>query len=82
MTLKQLRESKYLLQLEVAERLKVSPSAVSLWESGKRQPDLRSMRELAVVYQITPDEVQKAVEATQSQKDGEFHSDWWENRSI
>ena len=72
LTLKQLRESKYLMQFEVAEKLQVSPSSVSLWESGKREPDLRSIRELAVVYAVTPDVVQGAVQETQAQKDT-FH---------
>lgn len=81
MTLKQLRESKYLMQMEVAEKLKVSPAAVSLWESGKRQPDLRNVRELAVVYAVAPDVVQQAVQETQAQRDSESHSDWWETRS-
>jgi transcriptional regulator with XRE-family HTH domain len=81
MTLKQLREKNYLLQLEVAERLKVSPAAVSLWESGKRQPDLRNIRELAIVYAVSPDVVQQAVQETLAQRDTESHSDWWETRS-
>lgn len=78
MTLKKLRESKYLMQFEVAEKLQVSPATVSYWESGKRQPDLRSMRELAVVYAVTPDVVQQAVQETQSQKESETHHTYHE----
>jgi transcriptional regulator with XRE-family HTH domain len=81
MTLKQLRESVYLLQMEVAERLGVSPAAVSLWESGKRRPDLRNIREMAVVYAVTPDVVQQAVEETQARRGEESHNEWWESRS-
>jgi transcriptional regulator with XRE-family HTH domain len=81
MTLKQLRESKYMLQLEVAEKLNVSPAAISLWESGKRQPDLRNIRGLAVAYAVTPETVQQAIQETQAQSGSEFHSDWWETRS-
>jgi transcriptional regulator with XRE-family HTH domain len=81
MTLKQLRESKYLLQMEVAEKLDVSPATVSLWESGKRQPDLRSIRELAVVYAVTPETVQQALQETQAQKDTEVHHTYHEDRA-
>ena len=81
MTLKQLRESKYLMQFEVAQKLDVSPSIVSLWESGKRQPDLRSIRELAVVYGVTPEVVQQAAQDTQSQKDTETHHTYHEQQA-
>ena len=42
-------------QREVAKRLKVSPSAVNLWEAGKTQPNAESLAALARWYQVTSD---------------------------
>jgi transcriptional regulator with XRE-family HTH domain len=82
MTLKQLRESKYMLQLEVAEKAFVSPATVSTWESGKHRPDLRGIRQLAAVFGVTPEVVQQALDETQAAKDTEFHSDWWDKKEA
>jgi len=38
--LKQLREERGLTQKQLAEMLNISRSALSLYESGQRQPDL------------------------------------------
>ena len=46
-TLKRLRSEKGLSQKELSERLFVSRSAVSLWESGKRLPDTAMLRRIS-----------------------------------
>ena len=43
MTLKELRKARGLSQAQLADRLNVTPGAVSLWESGKSRP-LRKYR--------------------------------------
>ena len=43
MSLKDLREKRVLTQAQLADRLYVTPGAVSLWESGKSRP-LRKYR--------------------------------------
>ncbi|MBA3823073.1 MAG: helix-turn-helix transcriptional regulator [Ktedonobacterales bacterium] len=78
MTLRQLRESKYLMQLEVAEKAGVAPSTISKWERGLTQPDLRNMRQLAVVFGVTPDDIKKAVEETTADANATENSSHWE----
>lgn len=42
-------------QREVAKRLKVSPSAVNLWEAGKTEPSAEDLVEMARWYQVSTD---------------------------
>lgn len=78
MTLRQLREAKFLMQLELAEQVGVSPATISKWERGLSQPDLRRMRQLAAAFAVTPEEVKRAVEETAQQSSAEPHHTFWE----
>ncbi|RJQ53408.1 MAG: XRE family transcriptional regulator [Actinobacteria bacterium] len=51
--LKELREQRGLTQYDVAEACNVTPSLVSLWESGKRRPQPKSYKALANVLGVT-----------------------------
>lgn len=51
--LKQLRLAESMSQLDLAEELHVSTSAISLWESGKYYPNKNKLIELAQYFQVS-----------------------------
>jgi len=55
--IKELREESGLKQKDVAQALKVSPQAVSLWETDGADPDIINIKKLAVFFNITTDEL-------------------------
>ena len=55
--LQALRKEKGLTQEELAERLYVSRTAVSKWESGKGYPSIDSIKDIAAFFSITIDEL-------------------------
>jgi len=55
--LQELRKGKGLTQEELAERLFVSRTAVSKWESGRGYPSIDSLRELSRFFSVTIDEL-------------------------
>ncbi len=68
MTFKQLRESNFMTQMEVASFCGVTITTVSNWERGEQQPRIFQIRRLAELFKITPQEVQSAVDATAIEK--------------
>lgn len=55
--LRDLRESRGFTQAELARMLKTSAQAVARWESGKADPDLVALRDLALVYGTSVDDL-------------------------
>ncbi len=55
--LQKLRKEKGLTQEELAERLYVSRTAVSKWESGRGYPNLDSLKDIARFFKISIDEL-------------------------
>ena len=55
--LQELRKGKGLTQEELAERLFVSRTAVSKWESGRGYPSIDSLKELSRFFSVTIDEL-------------------------
>lgn len=51
----ELRTQKNLTQLELAKALKITQRKVSYWETGKIEPDIKSLWELADFFDITVD---------------------------
>jgi Predicted transcriptional regulator len=51
-TLRQLREQAGLTQAELAEKLGVRQSAVSMYESGAREPNLTTIKEIADFFEV------------------------------
>lgn len=43
--------------LDVAEKLKVSDAAVYMWETGKQNPRVSKLTEIANLYGVTVDEL-------------------------
>ena len=75
--LQELRKQKGLTQEELAERLYVSRTAVSKWESGRGYPNIESLKAIAVFFSITVDELLSSDEvltiAAEEQKRTEKH---------
>lgn len=55
--LQQLRKSRNLTQEELAEKLYVSRTAVSKWESGRGYPSIDSLKEISRFFSVTIDEL-------------------------
>ena len=55
--LQELRKKRKLTQEEVAERLFVSRTAVSKWESGRGYPSIDSLKRIAELFSVTVDEL-------------------------
>ena len=63
-TLRELREAAGLTQLELANRLGVTPSTVYNWELGKGEPRSRQALQLALILNAGPGVVLEAIQAT------------------
>ena len=55
--LQELRKSKGLTQEELAEKLFVSRTAISKWESGRGYPSIGSLKEISRYFSVTIDEL-------------------------
>lgn len=53
--LKELREAKKVTQSQLGEYIGAKKSAISLWESGKRQPDQETLVRLASYFGVSVD---------------------------
>lgn len=76
--LQELRKQKSLTQEELAEKLYVSRTAVSKWESGRGYPNIDSLKAIAKFFAVTVDqlisseEVLTVAEADQQEKQSHF----------
>ena len=52
-----LRNAAHLTQLQLAEKLNYSDKAVSKWERGEAIPDIRVLKKLSEIYNITVDDI-------------------------
>jgi len=55
--IKYLRKKEKLTQEQLADKLKVSRQAVTKWESGQTLPDLTNLKDIAVFFGVTIDEL-------------------------
>ena len=55
--LQQLRKQRGLTQEQLAEKLFVSRTAVSKWESGRGYPNLESLKDLSAVFSVSIDQL-------------------------
>ena len=53
--LKQLRENKQMTQAELSKILKISPSAVGMWEQGRRLPDYDNLKRISKIFKVSTD---------------------------
>jgi repressor LexA len=50
--IRKFRESNHMTQKELAEKLNVRQTAVSYWETNKRQPDLATIRKMCAIFNM------------------------------
>lgn len=53
--LKQLRKKNKLTQMELAQHLNISKSAVSMYENGNREPDFETLEAIADFFNVNMD---------------------------
>ena len=68
---RQLRKERNLSQANLAERLGVSQTAVSQWETDKNYPDINTIKQLADIYSVTTDYL-LGVDSSRLKKDNEI----------
>jgi putative transcriptional regulator len=56
-TIRQLREERGWTQLELANRLKVTPATVYNWERGKYEPTASMFRRIGRVFEVSLDAI-------------------------
>ncbi len=56
-TIRELRQERGWTQLELANRVGVTPSSVYNWESGKFEPKASQLRALARAFAVSMDEI-------------------------
>ena len=75
--LQELRKQKGLTQDELAQKLYVSRTAISKWESGRGYPSIDSLKEIAIFFSVTVDELLSSGEmlsiATEEKKELKKH---------
>ena len=57
--LKQMRERKKITQVELANKVKVNPAAISQYEKGKREPRIETLVAISEALDCTIDELVK-----------------------
>lgn len=55
MTLKKLREEKGMTQAELGRQLKISPSAIGMYEQGRRTPDIPILKKMSAFFGVSID---------------------------
>ena len=53
--LRELREEKGLSQRQLAKELGFSPNTICQYETGKREPDIRTIKKLCDFFEVTSD---------------------------
>ena len=72
-TLKKLRQDKGINQNQLAEQLHVTRQAVSNWETGKTQPDIETLTQLAEFFEVS---VEQLIYGLEYKKDSEESNEW------
>ena len=57
-TIRQLREAKGWTQLELANKLEVTPATVYNWERGRYEPSASKLRAIAQVFGVSMDNIE------------------------
>ncbi len=66
-TIRELREAQGWTQLELANRLGVTPATVYTWERGKFDPRASQLRKLALAFGMLMDDIALAVDEMSDQ---------------
>lgn len=65
-TIRELRESAGMTQLQLANRVGVTPSAVYNWETGRNEPKASQLRTVAEIFGVSMDDIDFEVEEAKS----------------
>lgn len=65
-TIRELREAAGLTQVQLAQKVGVTPSAVYNWERGRNEPKASEVRSMARLFGVSMDEVAFEAEAAKS----------------
>ena len=65
-TIRELRETAGMTQLQLANRIGVTPSAVYNWETGRNEPKASQLRLVAEVFGVRMDDIDFEVEELKS----------------
>ena len=76
--IKKIREKRGISQKELAAKLNVSPSTVSQWENGLRNPSLVNLKRMSNILRCTTDEILSSV--VEEFDDSKFHGAKTEKR--
>lgn len=68
-TIREQRERLGLTQAELAEKCGVVKSAVSMWETGERKPDIIMLKKLAGIFDCTTDALLEPIETETEAKE-------------
>lgn len=52
-----IRESQHISRRQFADALGVTTAAIANWETGKREPNLTTLRAIANYFMVTPDDL-------------------------
>ena len=81
MMIKLLRTEKGMNQEQLAEQLHVTRQAVSNWETGKTQPDIETLTQIAEYFQVSVEQLIYGKEY--SKETGEIKKTWnWGNGHL
>lgn len=79
--LQALRKQRGLTQEELAQKLYVSRTAVSKWESGRGYPNIDSLKAIAACFSVTVDDLLSGDEVlTIAEQDSREKKDGWQDR--
>jgi transcriptional regulator with XRE-family HTH domain len=68
-TLQKLRELAVLTQAELAEKVEVSATTISHWETGSKRPRASNIRKLAEALGVSPQDILVAIQETLSDRE-------------
>lgn len=72
-SIKKLRQNKGINQNQLADQLHVTRQAVSNWETGKTQPDIETLTQMAEFFEVS---VEQMIYGIDYQKDSEESKEW------
>ena len=53
--IRELRRKRNMIQSDMAKLINVHPSAIAMWESGKRQPEREKLVQISKLFNVTVD---------------------------
>lgn len=70
--LKKLRETKQMTQAELGKALGISPSAIGMYEQGRRMPDVPTLKKISAYFKVSLDYLLNNTQEIDTANDGDF----------